>query len=202
MCSGQRFIPSDFGSDYEVIPRGAAQYEGFAQPKLAIHEAVRQSGLGWTFIAKGWFAEVLFGPPLMGVDMATRTVTAPGSFDTSTTVTALGDIGRLTAAAIIAPATRDQQLYFGRQYTFEQIAQALEQATGEKVTRKVRSLDDLQAALASNPTDMSARFALSLLQTTTCNSFPEGKTYKQGEFSYTPLESAIQHMIRQTKPSL
>ena len=46
MCSGQRFIPSDFGSDYEVIPRGAAQYEGFAQPKLAIHEAVRQSGLG------------------------------------------------------------------------------------------------------------------------------------------------------------
>ena len=195
----RHFLPSDFGSDYDNIPQSSAIYEPIVKPKMGVHEAVKQSGMDWTFIANGWFAEVVYSFPGMGVDVAARTVTAPASFSTTTAITALADIGRLTAAAILDPAVRNQQLYFGRQYTFEQIAQALEKGTGDKVTRKVRSKEEMEAALASNPGDLGARFSLSLLEAG--NSFPESHTYKHGQYTYTPLEPIVQKMLNKAKPA-
>ena len=193
------FIPSDFGSDYDSITSHSPVYGMIAKPKLAIHEAVKKSGLEYTLIANGWFAEILYGMPVMGVDTKTRTVTAPMSFDTVTTVTALADVGRLTAAAIVDPTTRNKQLYFGRQYTYEQIAQALEQATGEKVTRKVRSKEEMEAAVASSPSDIATRFVLSLAHTG--NSFPNTTTYKHGQYDYIPLEQVARKVISASKPA-
>ena len=194
----RHFIPSDFGSDYDNIPRDSAVYDFLVKPKLPVHEAVKKSGLDYTFIATGWFAEILFGMPLMGVDAKTRTVTAPGSFNTTTTVTALADIGRLTAAALVDPAARNQQLYFGTRYTYEQIAQALEQATGDKVTRNVRSAADMEAALASNPQDVGTRFVAGLLKVG--NSWSDSTTYKHGQYTYVPLETVARQVVSQSKP--
>ena len=187
----QHFIPSDFGTDYDAVPQSSVIYEAFAKPKVSVHEAVKRSGLDWTFIANGWFAEIVYGLTAMGVDVSTRTVSAPVSVDTTTTITALTDVGRLTAAAVVDPSTRNQQLFFGRQYTYEQIAAALEKATGDRVTRKVRSKEEL----LSNPTDMSNRFALSLLQSG--NSFPEAQTYKHGQYTYTTLEAVVSQLLSQ-----
>ena len=193
------FIPSDFGTDYDNVPNNSVFYDMIAQPKLAIHEAVRKSGLEWTLIANGWFAEILYGMSAMGVDSKARTVAAPVSFDTLTTLTALADVGRLTAAAIVDPNTRNKQLYFGQQYSYDQIAQALEKATGDTVTRKVRSKEEMEAAIAKNPKDIGSIFPHSLLQVG--NSFPEKTTYKHGQYSYIPLETVARQVVNPSQSS-
>ena len=196
----QHFFPSDFGSDYDVIPRSSAVYDMLVVPKVPVHEAVKASGMDWTFIANGWFAEFLYGLPFMSVDIASRTVTAPVSFDTTTTVTSLTDIARLSAAAVVDPNTRNKQLYFGKRYTYEQIAQALEQATGDKVTRKVASKVELEVKLAANPKDMGTRFVLGLTQRG--NSFPDSTTYKHGQYTYVTLEQVARKVISAPRPAL
>ena len=194
----KHFIPSDFGLDYEAIHAGHPMYDVLAKAKQELHAAIKQSGMDWTFIATGDFAEVLFGwPYMLGVDLASRTVIAPGSLSNTTTITAARDIGLLTAAAIVDPQARNQQLHIGRQYTYEQVAAALEAATGDKVTRTTRSKEDMEAALEKNPMDFPARFGLTtLLQTG--RTWPDKQTYKYGQFSYTPLETVAREVTKKT----
>ena len=154
-----RFLPADFGSDYDAMPRDAPLFDSFAKPKIDIREAVKASGLEWTFIANGWFAEVLFGLPFMGVDLKARTVSAPVFFDTTASVTALKDIVRLTAAVLIDPANINRQLYFRPTVHIRADRAGAGAATGDKVTRKVWPKKEFEAVIASKPLDMAARCA-------------------------------------------
>ena len=100
----QHFIPSDFGMDYDVVRPGHVLYELLCKPKQELHAAIKQSGMAWTFIATGSVVDAWFTPPMLGTDLATRTVTAPEWFSTTITSTAVRDIGLLTAACHRRPA--------------------------------------------------------------------------------------------------
>jgi len=198
----QHFIPSDFGLDYDTIQPGHVMYDILVKPKQELHAAIRQSGMAWTFIATGDFAEVLYGTPhMLGVDLASRTVTAPESLDKVTTITAARDIGLLTAAAILDPTARSKQLYTGQQYTFEQVAAALEAATGDKVTRTTTTKKELEAALKKDAMDFTALFGLTTLAQTG-RTWPDEQTYKYGQFSYTPLETVVRQVVSEKAKQL
>ena len=153
--------------------------------KQELHAAIKQSGMEWTFIAAGYIAEALLSWPLMGTDLTTRTVTAPGSFGVQVTVTAVRDLGLLTAAAIVDPQAHNKPLYIGQHQSYEQVAAALEKATGDKFTRKTVSKEELEADLKKNPMDFQARFSLAVLAQKGAI-WPEAETYKYDQFSYTP----------------
>ena len=194
----RHFLPSDYSIDIDAAPVGSAMYESFAKDKQEVHAAIRRSGMDWTFMATGVFVEGAFLYPTVGVDLAARTVTAPVSFDTAITLTPVKEIGVLTAAAIVDPAARNQQLYFGRQYTFEQIAQALEQVTGEKVQRKIRTVAEIQQAIEQQPMDIASRLAMMLVQQAG-TTWPDSKTYRDGLIDYPSLVSVAQKCIKGSK---
>lgn len=195
----RHFLPSDYTIDIDAVPASSAIYDTFAQPKQAVHTAIRQSGMEWTFIATGVFVEGALLFPILGVDLANRTVTAPVSFDTVVTLTAVREIGRLTAAAIVDPEARNKQLYTGRQYTFEQVAEAVEQVTGERVVRRVRSVEKMQAAIEQQPMDVITRMALTQVQQAGSTTWPDSQTYRDGQIDYPSLLSVAQKVVTSDK---
>ena len=190
----RHFLPSDYTIDSDAVPAGSAMYDTFARPKQAVHLAVRQSGMEWTFIATGVFVEAALLFPIVGVNVTSRTITAPDSFDTVLTMTPVREIGLLTAAAVLDPAARNKQLYFGRLYTFEQLAQALEQATGDRVVRKVRTVEEMQATLEQQPMDETTRLALAQVHRAG-TTWPDSQTYRHGQINYPSLLSVAQRVI-------
>ena len=189
----QHFIPSDFGMDYDVVRPGHVLYELLCKPKQELHAAIKQSGMAWTFIAAGYITDAWVSWPMLGTDLATRTVTAPESFSTTITSTAVRDIGLLTAAAIVDPQARNQQLYTGQQCSYEQVAAALEAATGEKVTCKVATRQEMEAAVQQNAMDFAVRFGLSVLGNTGVV-WPDSQTYKYGQHVYVPLDAVARQV--------
>ena len=194
----QHFIPSDFGLDYDVLQAGHPLWDVLVKPRQDLHAAIKQSGLDWTFIATGEFTDALLSWPMLGTDLATRTVFAPASFDTQVVTTAVRDIGLLTAAAIVDPQARNQQLYTGYIVTYEQMAAALEAATGEKFTRTTRSKEELEALLVKDPTDVIPRFALASIVHTGAV-WPAKQTYKYGQFSYIPIDTIARQVTSNKK---
>jgi len=192
----QHFIPSDFGFDYDVIQPGHVFYDMLAEPKQELHAVIKQSGMAWTFIATGEFTDAMLSWPLLGTDLSTRTVTAPVSLETKIVSTPVRDIGRLTAAAIVDPQASNRQLYTGQHYTSEQVAAALEAATGNTFTRKTLTKAELEAALEKDASDLTPRFGLAALAQTGVM-WPLEQTYKYGQFTYTPLETVARQVIKQ-----
>ena len=194
----RHFLPSDYTIDIDAVSADSPMYDAFAQPKQAVHAAIRQSGMEWTFIATGVFVEAALLFPTAGVDLTSRTVTAPVSFDTVMTLTPLHEIGVLTAAAIVDSSTRNSQLYLGRQYTFEQLAQALEAATGEPIIRRVRTVEEMQAAIKQQPMNIVTRLALAQTQQT-ATTWPDSQTYRHAEVEYPSLLTVAQKVIKGSK---
>lgn len=143
----QRFIPSEFSIDTEAAGPGHA-LEVLYAPKQPIREALQQSGLDYLFITPGLYAELLLSP-FAGVDLAQGVVTAPGSFDTTVTVTSHADIGRLTAHLLFSDLHRTKVRLAGDVVTYTQIADAVDQVTGSKVQRRVWSVEDIDRAIAA-----------------------------------------------------
>ena len=89
----QHFFPSEFGMDVEALPEGGTM-EAMRATRLAVRQAVRASGLPWTVVNAGYFAEYVFNSPFFGVDIRSRTVTAPVSFDVCISLASLVDVAR------------------------------------------------------------------------------------------------------------
>ena len=152
------FIPSEFGGDVNAMdPSGALGQ--LIQGKLEVQKVVKDSGLAWTIVLSSGFAEFLITTSFFGTDVPNATVNAPASFDTVITTAPLAEIAYVTALALIEPAAKNRTLYVGSPYSFEEITQALEAATGKTFIRKVRTRAEVNAAIAANPHDMVSRFA-------------------------------------------
>lgn len=81
-----RYVPWQFGVDYDVIGRGSAQ-ELFDE-QLDVRDLLRaQHQTEWVIISTGMFTSFLFEPALGVVDLESHVVHALGSLDTAITVT-------------------------------------------------------------------------------------------------------------------
>jgi NAD(P)-dependent dehydrogenase (short-subunit alcohol dehydrogenase family) len=149
-----RYLPWQFGADYDAIGRGSPQ--DLFDEQLDVRDMLRaQSTTEWVIVSTGMFTSFLFEPAFGVVDLATHTVNALGSWDTAVTVTTPEDIGTLTAEIIqTRPRIINQVVYVaGDTITYRQVADLLEQVKGVRVTRNEWTVAHLLDDLARHPDD-------------------------------------------------
>lgn len=155
----QRFVPWQFGVDYDVIGRGSAQ--DLFDEQLDVRDMLRgQDQTEWLIISTGMFTSFLFEPIFGVVNLAENTVNALGSWDTAVTVTTPEDIGLLTAEILFAnPRLKNQVVYTaGDTLTYGELADKVDKVLGRKVQRTEWNVVKLSADLASEPDDTIKKY--------------------------------------------
>ncbi|KAJ3004448.1 hypothetical protein HKX48_001225 [Thoreauomyces humboldtii] len=169
----KRFIPSEFGIDMDKVGRGGPV--SVWDFKLDVQDAIKKAGLDYTFIEVGIFAEYI--APFAGVDPATKTLTAPGSFDARISLSPLGDVGRQTADLVVSGRGRNETVFFGTvNYSWSEFHAALERSTGEKWTKAVKDKAEFETAAKADENDWVARVGLIYLAGKGTH-FPHHDTY-------------------------
>ncbi|MBD8804792.1 aromatic alcohol reductase [Pseudomonas syringae] len=154
MSGVKRYIPWQFGVDYDVIGRGSPQ--DLFDEQLDVRDLLRaQSRTEWVIISTGMFTSFLFDPAFGVVDLAAGKVNALGSLETMVTVTTPEDIGTLTAAIVLhSPRLINQVVYTaGDTLSYGALADLVEQVIGRKVERRELGVQQLMADLAEEPDD-------------------------------------------------
>lgn len=150
----KRYIPWQFGVDYDLIGRGSPQ--DLFDEQLDVRDLLRsQSRTEWVIISTGMFTSFLFDPAFGVVDLNAGQVNALGSFETMVTVTTPEDIGMLTAAIVLhSPRLINQVVYTaGDTLTYGALADLVERVIERKVERRALSVQQLLTDLAEKPDD-------------------------------------------------
>ena len=150
----QRYVPWQFGVDYDVVGRGSGQPVWVEQ--LDVRELLRaQSRTRWTIVSTGMFTSFLFEPSFGLVDLEQGRVSALGSWDNRLTVTIPDDVGRLTAAILAHDPPIDDAIVFvaGDTFSYAQLADMVEDHLERDVERVLWSMEALRSDLDAHPND-------------------------------------------------
>jgi hypothetical protein len=154
-----RFVPWQFGVDYDVIGRGSPQ--DLFDEQLDVREMLRgQRNTEWVIVSTGMFTSFLFEPSFGVVDLATNSVHALGSWGNQVTVTTAEDIGSLTAQILrVQPRIANQVVYVaGDTLTYGQLADIVERVTGKPIDRDVWSVPHLLDDLERHPAEPMRKY--------------------------------------------
>ncbi|MBO3459406.1 aromatic alcohol reductase [Aetokthonos hydrillicola Thurmond2011] len=148
------FIPSDYTYDYSNLQLGDNYLSDF---RIKVAQAVRESGVNYTFIMNGIFAEVLLSPFFEVFDFKTNTAQYWGNGDTKFDVTTIDDTALYTAEAVVDPrAVNTNFQVAGDVVTMKEAIAAGEEVRRQKLTvRSKGSVDDLKVLIE----DMKAKGA-------------------------------------------
>lgn len=163
----ERYVPWQFGVDYDVVGRGSGQ-EVFDE-QSDVRDILRaQSATHWIIISTGMFTSFLFEPAFGVVDLENGKVHALGSWDNRLTVTTPDDIGRLTAAILAhEPRLDDEVVYVaGDTFSYAQLADMVEHHLGRKVERILWNMDMLRSEVAAYPEDGMGKYHLAFARDT------------------------------------
>lgn len=163
----ERYIPWQFGVDYDVVGRGSGQ-EVFDE-QADVRDMLRaQSDTHWIIISTGMFTSFLFEPSFGVVDLENGRVHALGSWDNRLTVTSPDDIGRLTAAVLAhEPRLDDEVVYVaGDTFSYAQLADMVEHHLGRSVERILWDMDTLRSEVAAYPEDGIRKYHLAFARDT------------------------------------
>ncbi len=163
----QRYVPWQFGVDYDVVGRGSGQ--DVWDEQLDVRDMLRrQTRTHWIIVSTGMFTSFLFEPSFGVVDLARNTVHALGSWDNEVTVTTPDDIGQLTTAILFEePRIVDEIVYVaGDTLSYSDVADAVDQVLGRTVERIGWTVADLKSDLAAHPTDNLCRYRLAFARNT------------------------------------
>lgn len=155
----RRYVPWQFGVDYDVIGRGSAQ--DLFDEQLDVRDLLRsQSRTEWIIISTGMFTSFLFDPSFGVVDLMRNTVHALGEWQNAVTVTTSEDIGKLTAEILFAePPIANQIVYTaGDTVTYAQLADIVEAVLGRKMEKVAWSVPMLKQQLALEPADAMKKY--------------------------------------------
>jgi hypothetical protein len=154
-----RYLPWQFGVDYDAIGRGSPQ--DLFDEQLDVRDMLRaQSNTDWVIVSTGMFTSFLFEPDFGVVDLATNTVNALGGWDNAVTVTTPEDIGALTAEIVqTRPRIANQVVYVaGDMITYGQLAELLERTRDAHVTRNEWTVAHLLDDLERHPDDVMRKY--------------------------------------------
>ncbi len=163
----KRYIPWQFGVDYDVVGRGSGQ-EVFDE-QADVRDILRnQSATDWIIVSTGMFTSFLFEPAFGVVDLGKAVVHALGSWDNRLTVTTPEDIGRLTAAILAhEPPVRNEVVYVaGDTFSYSQLADMVERHLGRDVDRVLWDMDKLRAEVSAHPGDGMRKYHLAFARDT------------------------------------
>ncbi len=155
----KRYVPWQFGVDYDVIGRGSAQ--DLFDEQLDVRDLLRsQDRTEWVIVSTGMFTSFLFEPSFGVVDLAQNTVHALGSWDTAVTVTTPEDIGALVAEILFAePRIINHIVYTaGDTITYARLADIVDSVLGRKVQRKEWGVPKLKDELAQDPDNLIRKY--------------------------------------------
>lgn len=162
-----RYVPWQFGVDYDVVGRGSGQ-EVFDE-QSDVRDLLRaQSRTHWVIVSTGMFTSFLFEPAFGVVDLENARVHALGSWDHRLTVTTPEDIGRLTVAILMHAPRIDDQVVFvaGDTVTYRELADKVEQHVQKPVQRVLWDMDTLRLEVARHPDDGMRKYHLAFARPT------------------------------------
>lgn len=148
----KRYVPWQFGVDYDTIGRGSAQ--DVFDEQLDVRDLLRsQHDTEWLIVATGMFTSFLFEPSFGVVDLERDVVHALGSWDNQVTVTTPEDIGRLTAAILFHEPrfVNDTVFVAGDTISYGELADELERALKRPFSREAWTVSSLDDALNTDP---------------------------------------------------
>jgi len=146
----RRFVPWQFGVDYDVIGRGSAV--GLFDEQIDVREMLRaQAGTEWIIVSPGIFMSFLFEDFWGVVDLGQDelTVRALGAWENKVTVTTPDDIGRLTALILFSNPRIKNEIIFvaGQTISYSELAKVIGEVTGKRVKKEVWSVESLEREL-------------------------------------------------------
>ncbi|WP_395672562.1 aromatic alcohol reductase [Inquilinus sp.] len=163
----KRYVPWQFGVDYDIIGRGSGQ--NLWDEQLDVRDLLRsQDATEWVIVSTGMFTSFLFEPSFGVVDLANGTVHALGHWDTAVTVTTPEDIGTLTAAILFAEPRIANQVVFtaGDTITYARLADILDSHLGRNLRRVEWHIPTLSADLAADPDNALKKYRVAFAQGT------------------------------------
>ncbi|KAE8148877.1 hypothetical protein BDV25DRAFT_10396 [Aspergillus avenaceus] len=159
-----RYIPWQFGVDYDIIGRGSAQ--DLFDEQLDVRDLLRsQTKTQWMIISTGMFISFLFEPSFGVVNLAKGSICALGSWETEVTVTAPEDIGRFTAELVLglqpSVAFNNKAIFVaGDTLSYGDLADIVEEVTGKKFRKSVRTVEAAMADLAKEPSNSLYKYQI------------------------------------------
>ena len=132
----RRYVPWQFGADYDKIGRGSAQ--PVFDEQLDVRDLLRaQSKTHWIIVSTGMITSFLFREDFGVINLSQQVIHALGDWQNSLTLTACEDIGALTVEVLFhQPEILDQVVFVsGDTVTFEEIADKMEEVFDVKFER-------------------------------------------------------------------
>lgn len=163
----KRYVPWQFGVDYDVVGHGSGQ--PVFDEQADVRDMLRgQSATEWVIVSTGMFTSFLFEPAFGLVDLENPRVNALGSWENRLTVTTSADIGRLTAAVLAhEPRIRDEVVYVaGDTFSYAQLADKVEGHLGRDAERVLWDMDRLRSEVVSHPDDGMRKYRLAFARDT------------------------------------
>ena len=160
-AGAERYVPWQFGVDYDVVGRGSGQ--DVWDEQLDVREMLRgQSRTRWTIVSTGMFTSFLFEPSFGLVDLENNRVHALGGWDNRLTVTTPEDIGLLVATILAAdPPLLDRVVFVaGDTISYRELADTVDRVLSRTVDRVLWSVPHLRSDLAAHPDDGTRKYRL------------------------------------------
>ncbi|PNS15817.1 hypothetical protein CAC42_4269 [Sphaceloma murrayae] len=153
----KRFFPWQFGVDYDAIGHGSGQ--NLFDEQLEVRSLLQsQTNVDWIIVSTGIFMsfvfEDVFGVVVGATDASADAiyVRALGAWENGLTVTAVEDIGRLTAGALFDSSIGRQVIYTaGDTFTYDSLATAVQRVTGKQVHKELWDRRHLMEDLNVDP---------------------------------------------------
>jgi hypothetical protein len=159
----RKYIPWQFGVDYDVIGRSSGQ--GLFDEQLDLRDLLRaQSATSWVVVSTGMFTSFLFESWFGVVESpadggGVTVVRALGSWENGVSVTSPEDIGRVTARVVFDDGIRDVVVFSaGDTVTYQRLADVVEEAVGQPVKREAWTLDYLRDQLRRDPENVVIKY--------------------------------------------
>lgn len=171
----KRYVPWQFGVDYDVVGRGSVQPVWDEQ--LDVRDLLRgQKDVEWLIVSTGIFMSFLFEPWFGVVDLEAEgeeegdgkgVVRALGSWGNEVTVTTPADIGLLTAEILFDEKENlwNQVVFVaGETVSYSRVAWAVDNALGRGLRREVWTVEGLKEELKKDPEDLVKRYRVAFAE--------------------------------------
>ena len=157
----RRYVPWQFGADYDKIGRGSAQ--PVFDEQLDVRDLLRaQSKTHWIIVSTGMITSFLFREDFGVINLSQQVIHALGDWQNSLTLTACEDIGALTVEVLFhQPEILDQVVFVsGDTVTFEEIADKMEEVFDVKFERVLWDYQFLEKKLNDEPENIFNKYRL------------------------------------------